>query len=62
MEMSAMAKIKDLYFGGNMNAAPALAGQSVGLIDNIESVDKIIAKTINEFNEVCKKMPSLAYN
>lgn len=62
MEMSAMAKIKDLYFGGNMNAAPALAGQSVGLIDQIESVDKIIAKTINEFNEVCKKMPSLAYN
>ena len=62
MEMSAMAKIQDLYFGGNMNAAPALAGQSVGLIDQIESVDKIITKTINEFNEVCKKMPSLACN
>ena len=62
MEMSAMAKIQDLYFGGNMNAAPALAGQSVGLIDKIESVDKIIKKTIHEFNEVCNKMPLQVFN
>ena len=45
-----------------MNAAPALAGQSVGLIDKIESVDKIIKKTIHEFNEVCNKMPLQVFN
>ena len=34
MDMSAMMNIKELYFGGDMEAAPALAGQSVGLIDH----------------------------
>ena len=35
MDMTAMGKIQDLYFGGDMNAAPALSGQSVGLIDGM---------------------------
>ncbi len=30
MEMKDMSNIQDLYFGGDMNAAPALSGQSVG--------------------------------
>jgi enoyl-[acyl-carrier protein] reductase II len=49
-------KIKDLYFGGDMNAAPALSGQSVGLIDKVKSVDEIISTTISEYNEVCKRL------
>ncbi|MDG2061355.1 MAG: nitronate monooxygenase [SAR86 cluster bacterium] len=62
MEMSAMSKIKDLYFGGDMNAAPALAGQSVGLIDQVKLVKDIINETINEFNEICKRMSSQILN
>ena len=56
MDMSAMFGIKKLYFEGDMNAAPALAGQSMGLIDEIKGVEEIINETILQFNEVCKKM------
>jgi len=56
MDMSAMMNIKDLYFGGDMNAAPALAGQSVGLIDTVKPVADIISETIAEFNAVSARM------
>ena len=58
MEMSQMSGIQKLYFGGDMNAAPALSGQSVGLIDEVKSVSDIIEETIGEFNEICKNMSS----
>ena len=38
MDMSAMMNIKKLYFDGDMEAAPALSGQSTGLIDEIKPV------------------------
>jgi enoyl-[acyl-carrier protein] reductase II len=53
MEMKDMSNIQDLYFGGDMNAAPALSGQSVGLIDEVKSVKDIIDQTVSEFNETC---------
>ena len=56
MDMSEMAHIQELYFGGDMNAAPALTGQSAGLIDKVKPVLQIIEETISEFNETCKKM------
>jgi enoyl-[acyl-carrier protein] reductase II len=56
MEMSEMGRIQDLYFGGDMNAAPALTGQSAGLIDKVKPVAQIIEETISEFNETCQKM------
>ena len=56
MEMSEMGRIQDLYFGGDMNAAPALTGQSAGLIDEVKPVAQIIEETISEFNETCQKM------
>ena len=58
MEMSQMSGIQKLYFGGDMNAAPALSGQSVGLIDEVKSVSDIIEETIVEFNQTCKNMSS----
>tara|TARA_Y100000817_G_scaffold274540_1_gene234860 strand:+ start:197 stop:1120 length:924 start_codon:yes stop_codon:yes gene_type:complete len=61
MEMSAMANIKDLYFGGDLNAAPALTGQSAGLINEIMPVKKIVEDTISEFNKVCQEMASLEF-
>ena len=56
MEMKDMSNIQDLYFGGDMNAAPALSGQSVGLIDEVKSVKDIIDQTASEFNEACNNL------
>ena len=56
MEMTDFMKIQELYFDGNMEAAPALSGQSVGLINEIKTVKQIIEEIINDFNKVCKKM------
>ena len=53
MDMSALGGIKSLYFDGDMEAAPALAGQSIGLIDKVKSVKDIIEETIEEFNAIC---------
>ena len=58
MEMKDMSNIQDLYFGGDMNAAPALSGQSVGLIDEVKSVKDIIDQTVLEFNETCNNLSS----
>ena len=54
--MSALGNIKDLYFEGDMEAAPALAGQSMGLIDKVKPVKEIIDETIQQFNLVCDVM------
>ena len=51
-----MSNIQDLYFGGDMNAAPALSGQSAGLIDKVKSVKEIIEETVLEFNEACENL------
>ena len=56
MDMSAMIKIKELYFGGDMEAAPALSGQSSGLINEIKPVKQIIDEIIAEFNSTCNKL------
>lgn len=61
MDMTALMKIQDLYFGGDMEAAPALSGQSTGLIKEIKPVKQIIDETINEFNETCKKLGNLKF-
>ena len=60
MDMSALMNIKSLYFDGDMNAAPALSGQSVGLITEIKPVKKIIEDTINEYNHVCSNLKPLS--
>lgn len=60
MDMSAMKGVMDVYFGGNMNAAPALAGQSVGLIETIKPIAQIIDETASEFNAICSSMSTQA--
>ena len=59
MDMSVFGGVQDLYFGGNLNAAPALTGQSMGLIDEIKSVETIIKETVKEFNTTCEKLSSV---
>ena len=61
MDMSAMMNIQNLYFDGDMEAAPALSGQSTGLISEIKPVKKIIDEIIDEFNSVCKKMGNINF-
>ena len=46
----------ELYFGGDMNACIALAGQAVGRIDTIRPVADIIADTVREFGEVIDRL------
>ena len=59
MDMSVFGGVQDLYFGGNLNAAPALTGLSMGLIDEIKSVETIINETVKEFNATCEKLISV---
>ena len=59
MDMTAMMNIKNLYFDGDMEAAPALSGQSTGLINEIKSVKQIIDEVVHEFNNICKSMGTL---
>ena len=61
MDMSAMMNIKDLYFGGDMEAAPALSGQSSGLINEIKPVKQIIDEIIDEFNSTCNKLGNITF-
>jgi enoyl-[acyl-carrier protein] reductase II len=51
-----MANLKDLYFGGDMEAAIPLTGQVCGRIDAIKSVKEIIDETIAEFETIMKNM------
>ena len=59
MDITALMNIKDLYFDGDMEAAPALSGQSSGLIDEIKPVKQIIDEIVKEFNTICDSMSEL---
>jgi len=50
--MGEFGRAKDLYFGGDMNAAIALSGQVAGRIDSVRPVADIIRETAKEFFEV----------
>jgi enoyl-[acyl-carrier protein] reductase II len=44
--------VKDVYFGGDMEASLALAGQTVGLIHEVLPVAEIIRSTIEGFHSI----------
>jgi len=56
----AFAGIQQVYFGGDMNAAPALAGQSAGLIHGVATVQDIIDATLAEFFAITGRLGALA--
>ncbi len=60
MSFEAMKGIRTLYFEGDMEAAPALAGQSAGLIDSIKTAREIIDDTVAGFFEVAQRLGGLA--
>ncbi|MEC7924802.1 MAG: nitronate monooxygenase [Actinomycetota bacterium] len=47
---------KDLYFGGDMEAAIALSGQVAGRINKIRTVQEIISETVKEFTETIDRL------
>ena len=60
MSADALKGILGVYFEGDMEAAPALAGQSVGLIDSIKTARQIIDETVAEFFAISARMGALA--
>ena len=62
MSFDDMKGIQNVYFGGDMEAAPALAGQSVGLIESVKTAQQIIDDTIAEFFRIGVRMGQLAQN
>ncbi len=56
MSFEAMKGIRTLYFDGDMEAAPALAGQSAGLIDSIKTAQQIIDETVAGFFEIMARL------
>ena len=54
MPPDAFKGIRSVYFDGDMDAAPALAGQSAGLIDEVKSVQAIIDDTVAGFHAITR--------
>lgn len=47
-----MARLQDLYFGGDLEAAIPLTGQVCGRVDEIKTAKQIIDETVAEFEQV----------
>lgn len=60
MTPDAMKGIRTLYFDGDMEAAPALAGQSAGLIDAVKSAREIVEETVSQFFAITTRLGGLA--
>ena len=60
MPADTFARLQELYFGGDMEAAVGLAGQTSGLIDDVKPVKAIIDETIAEFHAICARMGGMA--
>jgi enoyl-[acyl-carrier protein] reductase II len=60
MLADSFAGIRQVYFGGDMEAAPALAGQSAGLIHEVLPVQRIINDMVAEFHAIAARLGGLA--
>ncbi len=60
MPADSFAGIQRVYFDGDMEAAPALAGQTAGLIDSVKTAQQIIDDTVAEFFTISQRMGALA--
>ncbi|MEB2283110.1 MAG: nitronate monooxygenase [Polyangiaceae bacterium UTPRO1] len=54
------ARVRDLYFGGDMEASIALSGQVAGRIDEVKPVADIIAETIAGFRATAARLAAFA--
>lgn len=60
MPPDTFARILDLYFGGDMEAAVGLAGQTAGLIDSVKPVKDIIDETVAGFFATSARLGAMA--
>ena len=60
MAPDALKGIRDVYFHGNMEAAPALGGQSAGLIGEVKPARAIIEETVVQFFAITSRLGGLA--
>ncbi len=60
MAPDTFAGIRRVYFEGDMNAAPALAGQSAGLIDSVKTAQEIVDETVTGFFAITRRLGQLA--
>ena len=60
MPPDTFSRILELYFGGDMEAAVGLAGQTAGLIDEVRPVKDIIDDTVAEFFTETARLGALA--
>jgi enoyl-[acyl-carrier protein] reductase II len=60
MPADAFKGIQQVYFGGEMDAAPALAGQSAGLIHEVLPVAQIIEQTVAQFQAINARLGAMA--
>ena len=60
VDMSEFGSAMDLYFGGDMEAALALAGQVSGRIDSVEPVASIIEDTMRGFRATAAALGAYA--
>lgn len=58
-DRSLFGNVRDVYFGGDMEASLALAGQIVGLIHEILPVADIIGRTVDGFHAIRKRQGEL---
>jgi enoyl-[acyl-carrier protein] reductase II len=60
MPADTFANIKSVYFDGDMEAAPALAGQSAGLIHEVKPVKDIIDEMVAQFAQITARLGTMA--
>jgi enoyl-[acyl-carrier protein] reductase II len=60
MPADAFREIRQVYFEGRMNAAPALAGQTAGLVHEVEPVERIVVEAIAQFRAIAARMGRMA--
>jgi enoyl-[acyl-carrier protein] reductase II len=60
MPADSFAGIRQVYFDGDMEAAPALAGQSAGLIHAVLPVRQIVDDMVAEFHAIGARLGALA--
>ena len=56
VSMAEFGTVRELYFGGDMEASIALGGQVVGRIESIEPVAQIIERTMSEFFDTINRL------
>ncbi|MBM4336677.1 MAG: nitronate monooxygenase [Deltaproteobacteria bacterium] len=59
VELTELGRVLELYFGGDMEASIALAGQVAGRIESVRPVAEILRETMREFGEVAERLGGL---